>query len=179
MAEPTDSVGSKTIDRFSGESRDWALWSVRLKSVLDELDLLDIGTGDEPCPTGSGTAEERRKWIKRNRRLFLFLTRVVDDDTAAYLIMEAADNDGRDAYDKLQERFRSSTDAGLNASMLQLFQLRALEGDDPTRVAVQQLQINAQLKAVGEGFSDRQMKVLLLAALPPSYKNFRDKQLGG
>jgi hypothetical protein len=61
--------------------------------------------------------------------------------------------------------------------MLQLFQLRTQEGEDPGIMAVKQQQLNARLKSEGEGFSDRQMKVLLLAGLPSSYKTFRTQQL--
>jgi hypothetical protein len=55
MADSPDPIGSKTIDRFSGRPEDFSLWNIRLTSVLDELDLLDIATGDETRPAEPST----------------------------------------------------------------------------------------------------------------------------
>ena len=121
----TEKIGLRDFDRYNGNPRDFALWKARFEGALDELDLLDVATGDEARPA-SGAAEQAA-WDKKSRKLYQLIMKALDDTTALRVQADVPVRDGVAAWDRTTEIVIGNSTLTLNMVLLELLQLRCAD----------------------------------------------------
>ena len=169
-----DSYKLHDYDRYSGNARDFRLWTARFEGALDQLDLLEIADG---TTKRTGSDDQKAAYDKKNRKLYQLLLKALDDTTAQRVQADVTPRDGYEAWQRTIELIRGSSTLTLNMVMLELLQLKCDDDGDVIEYLTEQKLLQARLTAGKRGFSDDMMKIVTLAGLSARLKNFRDANL--
>src|SRR5690348_10862853 len=156
-------------------SKNYGMWKIRQKGLLDDLDLLDYvdGTFDSSWLSKTSDDEaikkELQNHVRKDRKAWNKILRFVSDD----LIQLVADtHSAREAWLKLEAHFESKSNQNMVFTLQRLLALRFREGDSLTKHVSEIKGLYKQLiDMMSRDKCESQLLVaLILLSLPPSYQ---------
>ena len=154
-----NSRGYGTLPMFSGEGDTFELWCTKFKGMLRLQKLHDVIEG-----TGEVSAD-------KNANVYAYLVNCLDDQSLN-LIMRDADNDGRKAYQILQEHYLSTSKPRIIALYTELTTLKMTPTETVTDYMLRAETAFTRLKQADEEISEKLLIAMILKGLPERYRAF-------
>lgn len=161
----SDSTSSYRIDPLRGEDN-YNSWRVQITDLLNELEIWDHISGDEPRPTEAALLPE---WKKKDAKALRAIRFRVANDIVVY-VQDATSS--KEAWDTLAETFRPAGPIGIVTARRKLFRAQCPEGGDIEEHLRQLRGYRSELHTFGQTLSDSDFSMTVLTSLPDSWDPF-------
>jgi hypothetical protein len=156
-------VGGVTITKLTREN--YSLWVVKMKLILQSLDLWDVVSGAEAQPAD---ADLKIKWLLKDSKAKVYICLAVVD---SILPTVSSLNTSKEVWSQLEAIYRPKTLLNRIILRKQLLGLRMEEGGDLASHLTQLKTLSDQLVSIGAAMADEDLVESILISLPPSYES--------
>jgi transposase InsO family protein len=171
MSAFSNSDNNRAIEKLNGDN--FHIWKFKMQMVLEEKDLWDIVTGDEPRPSqldakAGASVAETISYDKRAKKAFTIICLSVQDSQLG--VVRSAKS-AQEAWRKLVQHYEMKGLAHKLFLRRKFFTVQMVEGEDLTLHINKVKTLAEQLEAIGAPVSEEDIVMTLLCSLPETYHN--------
>jgi len=166
-AHSSTGYGPRSRIQYDGNSESYKIWETRF---INYLYTLDTAVHKAILPLPSGKTDDT-DFDTKNRRAYAELVQVLDEKSLQ-LIMNDAEDHGRNALKILREHYASTEKPRIMTLYENLTTITMTDTEDVTDYLIRAENAATGLRLAGETISDNLVIAMLLKGLPASFNSF-------
>ena len=149
---------------FDGDERNYEKWEVKFLAQMKLFNLKDVILSSDHDYDDTNDAD-------KNEMAYAILVQSLDDKSLA-LVMNDAQDDGREALKILRSHYRGASTPRIIGLYTELTSLKMMDKETVTEYVIRAEKAAVGLKLVGETVSDSLLIAMVLKGLPETYQSF-------
>ena len=162
---PSGATGRYSRLFFDGDANKFELWKQKFLGYLKIKKLKNVISEAKPADPAQDA------WAEKNEEVYAELIQLLDD-TSLTLVMRDAEDDGRKAFEILQNHYMGASKPRIIALYMELTTLSKTRDESLTNYMLRAETAAAALKTNKETVSDSLLMAMVMKGLPDEYKSF-------